>query len=47
MNQMQQPMGKPQQAPLKLQPVDISPLETLQGEERDNFVGNNIYPSIL
>jgi len=47
MNQMQQPMGKSQGQPLKLNPVDIAPLETLQGEERDNFVGNNIYPSIL
>lgn len=47
MNQMQQPMGKSQGQPLKLNQVDIAPLETLQGEERDNFVGNNIYPSIL
>jgi len=48
-NQMTQPMGQAQQTrmPLKLQPVDITPLENLQGEERDNFVGNNIYPSIL
>lgn len=28
---------------LLLPPLDISQLETLQGQERNNFVGNSIY----
>lgn len=51
---MQQPtaggqpqMGQKQPAQLRLPQVDIAPLDGLQGEERDNFVGNNIYPAIF
>lgn len=40
-------MNKGQPAQLRLPQVDILPLDGLQGEERDNFVGNNIYPAIF
>ena len=28
---------------IQLPQIDVSPLESLQGDERNNFVGNNIY----
>jgi hypothetical protein len=28
---------------LQLPPVDVSQLDSLQGQDRNNFVGNNIY----
>ena len=32
---------------LRLPQIDPSPLETLKGEDRENFVGNNIYGPIF
>ena len=31
---------------MQLPPVDVSQLDNLQGDERNNFVGNNIYQTI-
>jgi len=48
---MQQNMGQGMQinqgAQLKLPNIDPAPLDNLTGEDRENFVGNNIYGSIL
>ena len=41
--------GTPKQpaAQLRLPQIDVSQLDGLSGEDRDNFVGNNIYPAIF
>ena len=45
--QIQQQQAKPQMKVIQLPQIDVSPLDSLQGEERNNFVGNNIYAHIL
>jgi len=42
-----QTQGAPLEQRLVLPQIDASPLDTLKGEERENFVGNNIYGPIF
>jgi TolB-like protein len=45
--QIQQQQQKQNMKLIQLPEIDVSPLQTLQGEERNNFVGNNIYGHIF
>jgi len=47
----QQPMQMPaaaaqQESPMQLPQVNVAQLDALQGDDRNNFVGNNIYQTI-
>jgi len=47
MNQQQQPSAvQPQMNMIQLSNIDVTPLNTLQGQSRNEFVGNSIYGHI-
>jgi len=46
LSQQQQPSVQPQVNVIQLSSIDVTPLNTLQGQARNEFVGNSIYGHI-
>lgn len=44
--QVQQPVPQQQMQMIQLSPIDVTPLSQLQGQQKNEFVGNSIYGHI-